>query len=141
MSTWTWFRFYNKLSMSMSIWFSFEIGFENLSTYDRTFQIDFDYSSFVASFYYSFIVAIEDFLLLTRIYSIRAIDFNRDSNIEARAPIVPNRRDIIADSVFDYEQKLVYFYSQTSQMLFKSNMDGECIRLVQLDMIVFTWID
>ncbi len=67
----------------------------------------------------------KNFLILNRLFSIRAIDFNRDSNIEARPPIIPNRRTIISDSVFDYEQKIVYFYSQTSQMIHSSKMDGE----------------
>jgi hypothetical protein len=68
---------------------------------------------------------VKNFLILNRLFSIRAIDFNRDSNIEARPPIIPNRRTIISDSVFDYEQKIVYFYSQTSQMIHSSKMDGE----------------
>ena len=72
-----------------------------------------------------FVLAVKQFLLLSRVYSIRAIDMNRDSNIEARPPIVPNRRMIISDSVFDYEQKLIYFYSQTTQMIYSSKMDGE----------------
>jgi hypothetical protein len=68
---------------------------------------------------------VKDFLLLTRLFSIRAIDFNRDSNIEARPPIVPDQRTVISDSVFDYEQKIVYFYSQKQQMIYSSKMDGE----------------
>ncbi|CAF0957368.1 unnamed protein product [Adineta ricciae] len=68
---------------------------------------------------------VKDFLLLTRLFSIRAIDFSRDSKIEARPPIVPDRRTIIMDSVFDYRQKLVYFYSKRSQMIYISYMDGE----------------
>ena len=67
----------------------------------------------------------KDFLLLTRFFSIRAIDFNRDSNIEARPPIVPDQTTFIADSVFDYERNIVYFYSQRQQMIFSSKMDGE----------------
>jgi hypothetical protein len=69
---------------------------------------------------------VKDFLLLTRFSSIRAIDFNRDSNIEARPPIVPDRRTFIPDSVFDYAQKIVYYYSLRSQMIYSSKMDGEC---------------
>jgi hypothetical protein len=68
---------------------------------------------------------VKDFLLLTRLFSIRAIDFNRDSSIEARPPIIPDRRTIISDSVFDYEQKIVYFYSHGSRMIYSSKMDGE----------------
>ncbi len=67
----------------------------------------------------------KDFLLLTRAFSIREIDFNRDSSIEARPPIVPDQRTFISDSVFDYEQKLVYFYSQRQLMIYSSKMDGE----------------
>ena len=67
----------------------------------------------------------KDFLLLNRISSIRAIDFNRYSNIEARPPIVPDRRTLITDFVFDYEQKIVYFYSSRNQMIYSSMMDGE----------------
>jgi hypothetical protein len=70
-------------------------------------------------------LAVKDFLLLTRLFSIRAIDFNRDSNIEARPAIVPDQRTIISDSVFDYEQKIVYLYSQRQQMIYSSKMDGE----------------
>ena len=78
------------------------------------------------------ILAVKDFLLLNRLYSIRAIDFNRDSNIEARPPIVPDKSTVISDSVFDYEQKTVYYYSQQSQMIHSSKMDGEsmCITLL-----------
>jgi len=68
---------------------------------------------------------VKEFLLLTRLFSIRAIDFNRDSNIEARPSIVPDQRTIISDSTFDYEQKIVYFYSQRQQMIYSSKMDGE----------------
>ncbi|CAF0845820.1 unnamed protein product [Rotaria sp. Silwood1] len=67
---------------------------------------------------------VKDFLL-TRLFSIGGIDFNRDSNIEARPMIVPDQRTIISDFVFDYEEKLVYFYCQTSQMIYSSKMDGE----------------
>ena len=70
-------------------------------------------------------LVVKDFLLLTRLFSIRGIDFNRDSNIEARPAIVPDQRTIISDSIFDYEQKIVYFYSQRQQMIFSSKMDGE----------------
>ncbi|CAF4051049.1 unnamed protein product, partial [Rotaria sordida] len=68
---------------------------------------------------------VKDFLLLTRLTSVRGIDFNRDSSVEARPPIVPDRRTAISDSVFDYEEKIVYFYSQRSQMIYSSKMDGE----------------
>lgn len=70
-------------------------------------------------------LGVKDFLLLTRLFSIRAIDFNRDSNVEARPSIVPDQQTFITDSTFDYEQKTVYFYSQRQQMIFSSNMDGE----------------
>ncbi|CAF1581398.1 unnamed protein product, partial [Rotaria sordida] len=68
---------------------------------------------------------VKDFLLLTRLTSVRGIDFNHDSSVEARPPIVPDRRTVISDSVFDYEEKIVYFYSQRSQMIYSSKMDGE----------------
>ncbi|CAF4205802.1 unnamed protein product, partial [Rotaria sp. Silwood2] len=68
---------------------------------------------------------VKDFLLLTRLTSIRGIDFYRDSTIEARPPIVPERRTTISNSVFDYEEKTVYFYGQRSQMIYSSKMDGE----------------
>lgn len=70
-------------------------------------------------------LGVKDFLLLTRSFSIRAIDFNRDSNVEARPSIVPDQQTFITDSTFDYEQKTVYFYSQREQMIFSSKMDGE----------------
>lgn len=70
-------------------------------------------------------LAVKDFLLLNRLNSIRAIDFNRDSNIEARPPIVPDRRTYIADSVFDFEEKVVYFFGSRTQMIYSSKMDGE----------------
>ncbi|CAF5128736.1 unnamed protein product, partial [Rotaria sp. Silwood1] len=69
--------------------------------------------------------AVNGFLLLTRLTPIRAIDFNGDSTIEARPPIVPARRTTISDSVFDYEEKTVYFYGQRSQMIYSSKMGGE----------------
>ncbi|CAF5169257.1 unnamed protein product, partial [Rotaria sp. Silwood1] len=82
---------------------------------------------------------VKDFLLLTRLTSIRGIDFNRDSTIEARPPIVPARRTTISDSVFDYEEKTVYFYGQRSQMIYSSKMGGEkpipCIPVVPLTRI------
>ncbi|CAF4934768.1 unnamed protein product, partial [Rotaria magnacalcarata] len=67
----------------------------------------------------------KEFLLLSRLTSIRAVDLNRDSNIEARPPIIPDRRTAISDSVFDYEEKTVYFYAQRQQMIYSSKMDGE----------------
>lgn len=75
--------------------------------------------------YLNFYLAVKEFLLLTRLFSIRAIDLNRDSLIEARPPIVPVRRMTIADSAFDYEQNLTYFYSESNQMIYSSKMDGE----------------
>lgn len=85
----------------------------------------------------------KDFILLTRLSSIRAIDFNRDSNIEARPPIVPDRRTVISDSIFDYEQKLVYYYSQQSQMIHSSKMDGEstCTLSLSISSLVSMSID
>lgn len=75
----------------------------------------------------------KDFLLLSRLFAIRAIDFVRDSNIEARPPIVPDRRTVIADAVLDYEQKTIYFYSLRTQMIYSSKMDGEgTLIIVQL---------
>jgi len=59
------------------------------------------------------------------LYSIRGIDLNRDSNIEARPPIVPDESTTISDSVFDYEDKIIYYYSQRHRMIFTSKMDGE----------------
>ncbi|CAM4944086.1 unnamed protein product [Rotaria socialis] len=67
----------------------------------------------------------KEFLLLSRLNSIRGVDLNRDSNIEARPPIIPDRRTAISDSVFDYEEKTVYFYAQRQQMIYSSKMDGE----------------
>ncbi|CAF0886571.1 unnamed protein product [Adineta steineri] len=68
---------------------------------------------------------VKEFLLLTRLISIRAIDFNRDSNIEARPPIVPDRQTTILDSAFDYRQNIVYFYSARNRMIYSSTMNGE----------------
>ncbi len=68
---------------------------------------------------------VKDFLLLSRLFSIRAIDFIRDSTIEARPPIVPDQSTFISDSVFDYELKIIYFYSHRQKMIYSSKMDGE----------------
>ncbi|CAF4976318.1 unnamed protein product [Rotaria sp. Silwood1] len=67
----------------------------------------------------------QDFLLLTRLFSIRVIEFNRDSNIEALPAIVPDQSTIISDPVFNYEEKFGYFYFQRTQMICSSKMDSD----------------
>lgn len=54
-------------------------------------------------------LAMKAFLLLTRLLFIQAIDFNIDSNLEDRPPMVPDQRTFISYSVCDYEKKIVYF--------------------------------
>ncbi|CAF3250306.1 unnamed protein product [Rotaria sp. Silwood2] len=70
-------------------------------------------------------LVVQDFLLLTCLFSIRVIEFNRDSNIEALSAIVPDQSTIISDPVFNYEEKFGYFYFQRTQMICSSKMDSD----------------
>ncbi|CAF5032098.1 unnamed protein product, partial [Rotaria sp. Silwood1] len=68
---------------------------------------------------------VQDFLLLTCLFSIRVIEFNRDSNIEALSAIVPDQSTIISDPVFNYEEKFGYFYFQRTQIICLSKTDSD----------------
>ncbi|CAF5054629.1 unnamed protein product, partial [Rotaria sp. Silwood1] len=74
---------------------------------------------------FSLFLVVQDFLLLTRLFSIRVIEFNRDSNIDALPAIVPDQSTIISDPVFNYEEKFGYFYFQITQMICSSKMDSD----------------